>query len=78
LTLSDLVELDASANPRQINMLFDVGPEKGNVNLRIWEIAGDDWKLCVATRGPLRPSSFETTAGSGIAVEGLQRNNPSA
>ena len=72
------LELDASANPRQLNMRFDAGPEKGNANLCIYEIAGDDWKLCVATRGPVRPSSFETTPGSGIALEVLQRNDPIA
>jgi uncharacterized protein (TIGR03067 family) len=70
------LELDASTNPRQLNMRFDAGPEKGNVNLCIYEIAGNDWKLCVATRGPVRPSSFDTTPGSGIAVEVLKRNNP--
>jgi uncharacterized protein (TIGR03067 family) len=72
------LELDASTNPRQLNMRFDAGPEKGNVNLCIYEIAGNDWKLCVATRGPVRPASFDTRPGSGIAVEVLQRNNPRA
>jgi uncharacterized protein (TIGR03067 family) len=69
------LELDPSTNPRQLNMRFDLGPEKGNVNLCIYEIVGDDWKMCIATRGSLRPSTFISTPGSGFAVEVLQRVN---
>ena len=47
--------LDSSTNPRHLDMNFDVGPEKGNVHLCIYEIAGDVWKLCIATRGSVRP-----------------------
>jgi uncharacterized protein (TIGR03067 family) len=69
------LELDPSTNPRQLNMRFDIGPEKGNVNLCIYEIGGDDWKVCIATKGSLRPSTFVSTPGSGFAVEVLQRVN---
>src|SRR5262249_46517360 len=31
------------------------------------------WKLCLATRGPVRPSSFATRPGSGLALETLTR-----
>jgi uncharacterized protein (TIGR03067 family) len=72
------LELDPSTIPRQLNMNFDVGPEKGNVNLGIYEIAGDVWKFCIATRGSVRPSSFISTPRSGIALETLQRVKPSA
>ena len=65
--------LDPSANPRQLNMKFDVGPEKGNTNLCIYEILGDVWKMCIATRGSVRPSTFASTPGSGFALEVLQR-----
>ena len=71
------LELVTSTNPRQLNMNFDVGPEKGNVNLCIYEIAGDLWKLCIATRGSVRPSTFLSAPGSGIALEVLRRVKPS-
>jgi uncharacterized protein (TIGR03067 family) len=67
------LELNSSTNPRQLNMNFDAGPEKGNVNLCIYEIAGDIWKLCIATRGTVRPSAFISAPGSGIALETLHR-----
>jgi uncharacterized protein (TIGR03067 family) len=70
--------LDPSAIPRHLNMDFDAGPEKGNVNLCIYEITGDVWKLCIATRGSVRPSAFISTPGSGIALQVLQRVKSSA
>src|SRR5271163_5047240 len=37
----------------------------------------DALPICVATRGPVRPSSFETTPGSGIADRKSTRLNSS-
>jgi len=67
------VELDAAAKPARINMKFDKGPEKGNTNLGIYQLKGDSWKLCLATRGTVRPKTFKSPPGSGIAVETLVR-----
>ncbi len=72
------LELDAFTNPRQLNMKFDAGPEKGNTNLCIYELDGDSWKLCIATRGTVRPSSFGSTPGSGFALETLTRGDAPA
>lgn len=67
------LELDASASPARIDMKFDASPEKGNTNLGIYQLKGDSWKLCLATRGTVRPASFASPPGSGIAVETLVR-----
>jgi uncharacterized protein (TIGR03067 family) len=67
------IELDASASPRQLDMKFDAGPEKGNTNLCIYELEGDTWKLCIATHGTVRPDKFASTKGCGFAVETLIR-----
>jgi uncharacterized protein (TIGR03067 family) len=67
------MELDASAKPARIDMKFEKGPEAGNTNLGIYQFKGDSWKLCVATRGAVRPAKFESPPGSGIAVEKLVR-----
>jgi uncharacterized protein (TIGR03067 family) len=69
------LELNASTSPRQIDMKFDAGPEKGNTNPGIYELDGDTWKICLATRGAVRPSSFASTPGSGFAVETLTRGD---
>ena len=66
-------ELDGASKPACIDMKFDTGPEKGNTNLGIYQLKGDSWKLCLATRGTVRPASFQSIAGSGIALETLVR-----
>ncbi len=68
------LELVPTANPPQLNMTFDAGPEKGNVNRGIYRLDGDTWKICLATRGDVRPSSFASTGGSGFALETLARS----
>lgn len=67
------IELNVSKNPRHLDMKFDAGPEKGNTNLGIYELDGDTWRICLATRGSVRPSTFASTAGSGFALETLTR-----
>jgi uncharacterized protein (TIGR03067 family) len=67
------LKLDASANPKTLDLLFTAGPEKGNTALGIYELGGDDWKLCLTTRGGDRPEKFATQAGSGHALETLKR-----
>src|SRR5436309_3761372 len=67
------LELDESQQPRHFALRFDAGPEKGNTNLGIYELAGDRWTICLATRGSVRPATFASTPGSGFAVETLVR-----
>jgi len=67
------IQLNESQDPRWIDMQFDAGPEKGNTNLGIYELAGDRWTLCLATRGSTRPTGFSAPAGSGFALESLVR-----
>jgi uncharacterized protein (TIGR03067 family) len=68
-----VLELDATKTPPRLDMKFDAGPEKGNTNPGIYQLDGDTWKLCLATRGAVRPVSFASTPGSGFAVERLVR-----
>src|SRR5262249_52465462 len=51
--------------------------EKGNRNLGIYKLDNDVWTICLATRGEKRPRKFATDAGSGIALEILERGRPS-
>jgi uncharacterized protein (TIGR03067 family) len=72
------LKLDPSASPPQLDMKFDAGPEKGNTNLGIYKVSGNSLKLCIATRGSVRPSRFASTPGSGFALEVLTRGNSKA
>jgi uncharacterized protein (TIGR03067 family) len=71
------LELDASASPRRLDMKFDTGHARGTINLGIYELKGDKLKLCLATRGTVRPKKFTTTPGSGFALETLTRGKAS-
>jgi uncharacterized protein (TIGR03067 family) len=70
------IELDPTKNPKHFDMKFDAGPEKGNVSPCIYELDGDAWKICIATTGSVRPSTFESLAGNGFVVEVLHRIKP--
>jgi uncharacterized protein (TIGR03067 family) len=70
------LELDNSAAPARLDMKFDAGPEKGNTNPGIYQLDGESWKLCLATRGGVRPMAFASAAGSGFALETLVRLSP--
>ncbi len=65
--------INSSADPPHLDMKFDAGPEKGNTNPGIYKFEGEDWKLCLATRGAIRPARFASVPGSGFAVEVLTR-----
>jgi len=67
------IALDAAASPRRFEMHFDAGPEKGNTNFGIYELEGDRWRICLATRGAVRPSKFDSTEGGGFVLETLAR-----
>ena len=64
--------------PGRLDLTFDSGPEKGNTNLGIYELDGDQWRICLATRGKIRPAEFRSKPGSGIAVETLIRGEAAA
>lgn len=68
------LRLNEAQNPAHLDMDFDTGPEAGNTNLGIYELAGDTWRLCLATRGRTRPAGFATTPSSGFALETLTRD----
>jgi uncharacterized protein (TIGR03067 family) len=72
------LELDTSKSPQHLTMKFDAGPEKGNTNRGIYKLDGDTLKICLATRGIVRPSRFAAPAGSGFALETLTRGSAPA
>ncbi len=57
--------LDASKTPKQINTFPADGPNKGKVDLGIYELDGDILRLCYAPPGRTRPTEFSAEQGSG-------------
>jgi uncharacterized protein (TIGR03067 family) len=74
-TYKGSIELDETKSPKAVDLNFTAGPEKGCRNLGIYELEGDTWKLCLATRGPVRPKNFSTKPGDGVALEILKRES---
>src|SRR5438552_3529927 len=72
------VEVDGKKKPKTFDMIFTAGPEKGNRSLGIYELKGDDWKICLTVTGKKRPAKFATTPGSGCALETLTRGTGEA
>jgi uncharacterized protein (TIGR03067 family) len=65
--------VNASVTPAQLDMSFNAGPEIGAINRGIYQLDGNTWTICLATRGELRPSRFATSPGTGFALETLTR-----
>src|SRR3954467_8584128 len=72
------VEVDGTKKPKTFDLLFTAGPEKGNRSLGIYQLKGDAWKICLTVTGKTRPTKFETTPGSGCALETLTRGTGEA
>jgi uncharacterized protein (TIGR03067 family) len=75
-TYKGTYKVDESSTPKTIDMKFSAGPEKGNISLGIYELDGDNWKICLTVTATKRPKRFVTKAGSGLALETLKRAAP--
>jgi uncharacterized protein (TIGR03067 family) len=66
-------KLDATKNPRTIDITINEGDAKGTVQLGIYEVVGDAFNLCFDPQGKKRPTEFKSPADSGITLAALQR-----
>lgn len=67
------VVVDESCEPKSLDLLITEGHAAGTRNLGIYQLAGDRWTICLATRGSQRPVRFVSPPASGIALETLER-----
>jgi uncharacterized protein (TIGR03067 family) len=62
--------IDPLANPKQVDSTSFSGPDKGQVSLGIYEIIdAENKRACWAKPGKPRPTSFDSTPGSGWTVQ---------
>ena len=65
-----LFTIDPTKNPKQVDSTSFSGPEKGQVSLGIYEVMdADNKRACWARPGKPRPTSFDSTPGSGWTVQ---------
>jgi uncharacterized protein (TIGR03067 family) len=72
-TFRGTFKVDVSTKPKQIDVTFTSGPEKGKTCLGIYELEGDTYKVCMGLVGKPRPKAFVAKAGSGHVLEVLKR-----
>ena len=72
-TYEGIFTIDVEATPPQIDIDFIEGPEAGSRCEGIFELAGDDLRMCLGLVGKSRPTAFATSPGSGQALERLRR-----
>jgi uncharacterized protein (TIGR03067 family) len=68
-----IFDIDIERTPHTIDIDFVDGPEAGNRSEGIFELEGDRLTICLGFAGESRPKAFNTTRGSGHALEHLTR-----
>lgn len=63
------ITLDPSTTPKSITFEFADGPLKGQKRHGIYELAGNQLKLCYGPAEKPRPSEFKAPPGSGYFLE---------
>jgi uncharacterized protein (TIGR03067 family) len=58
-------KLDATKRPKTIDISDTEGPFKGKTVLGIYELDGDQFRICYAPPGKDRPKDFSAKAGTG-------------
>jgi uncharacterized protein (TIGR03067 family) len=64
--------IDATKDPRQLDITFGTGPDKGQTVLGIYCFEGKRVRVCLGPPGKSRPTKFEAPAGSGLVLEVLE------
>jgi uncharacterized protein (TIGR03067 family) len=58
-------KLDPTTTPKSLDITPTSGPEKGKTSLGLYEVKGDNLRICFAPEGKSRPKAFESKEGSG-------------
>jgi uncharacterized protein (TIGR03067 family) len=67
------ITVDVASEPKRFDVLFNEGPHAGLASRGIYELNGSKWRICLGFAGRERPNGFATMAGSGQALETLER-----
>jgi uncharacterized protein (TIGR03067 family) len=68
-----IIKVDPSKSPKWMDSKATNAAAKGELSLGIYEIAGDDYKVCFAPPGKDRPKEFSSKPGSGHILQVWKR-----
>jgi uncharacterized protein (TIGR03067 family) len=68
--------IDPWAEPPAIDVLITQGASRGQTMLGVYELDGDQMRVCLAPHGGRRPRDFAPKAGSGHVLQQLKRASP--
>jgi len=72
--LETSIKIDPSKSPKQIDSTMQSGDEKDKVVLGIYEIKGDEFRMCFADPDMPRPTEFASRTGmTGVSMYTAQR-----
>ncbi|MES2791385.1 MAG: TIGR03067 domain-containing protein [Planctomycetota bacterium] len=63
------LQLDPSQKPKWMDSTATIVEGQGSVSLGIYEISGDDYKVCFSPPGKPRPKEFLSAPGSGVILQ---------
>jgi uncharacterized protein (TIGR03067 family) len=67
------LKIDAGKTPRTLDMTIEEGESKGKTALAIYEVKGDELRVCNADSGKDRPAEFSSTEDNGNTLMVLKR-----
>jgi len=70
------VTYDDSAKPKEMDIKGVEGPNKGKTFLAIYELSGDELKICYDLSGESRPSEFKTLPKTKLFLVTYERKKP--
>jgi uncharacterized protein (TIGR03067 family) len=67
------IKADAGQTPKTIDLTPDDGPDKGKTLMGVYELKGDELRLCHGEPGSDRPKELSSKEGSGLTLVTLKR-----
>ena len=75
-TVQGTIEINPTKKPKTIDVKPDSGSNKGKTLLGIYELDGDNLKICLAAPGKERPTAFATASENGQQLVVYKREKP--
>jgi uncharacterized protein (TIGR03067 family) len=66
-------KIDPAKTPKEMDVTFEEGPQKGKTMLSIYSLDGDDLKIC---GGDKRPTEFTSQPNSQVVLFVFKRDKP--